>query len=74
MKITVNYISPFAFKTINTYKFKTILNWIYWFRKYEYVSGFMIRLFGIHVDVREKNATEKLIKLARENSIKRLTI
>jgi hypothetical protein len=37
--------------------------WFFYFKKYSHVKGFIIRLVGIYINVREKNATEKLIKI-----------
>lgn len=38
------------------------------FKKYNYVKGFIIRIFGVYINVRERNATEKLIEIAKSNS------
>jgi len=40
--------------------------WVYTFRKYTFVKGIIIRVFGVYVNIREKNATEKIIRIAHE--------
>jgi len=35
------------------------------FKRYTYVKGFIMRIFGVYINVREDYATEKLISLAR---------
>jgi hypothetical protein len=32
------------------------------FRRYTYVKGFVMRIFGININVRENNAREKMIE------------
>jgi hypothetical protein len=59
MKINVNYIS------IKHYDRTNITQWMWMFKRYTYVKGFTMRIFGIYINVRESNATEKLIKIAR---------
>lgn len=61
MKINISYCST-------TYYDKTnITQWMWYFKRYENVKGFICRIFGIYINVRENNATEKLIKIATEN-------
>lgn len=62
MKIDISYIET------KHYDRKTIMQWFWWFERYTYVKGFKMRIFGWYINVRENNATEKLIKLAREKS------
>jgi hypothetical protein len=31
------------------------------FKRYKYVKGFIMRIFGVYINVRESNATDKLI-------------
>lgn len=44
-------------------KFYPSRYWFFHFRKYRYVKGFNGRIFGIYFNVRENNATEKLIAI-----------
>ena len=37
---------------------------MWYFRTYKFVRGFMLRIFGVHINIRERNATEKLIRIA----------
>lgn len=37
--------------------------WIWTYKPYTYVKGFIIRICGIYFNVTEENATEKLIKI-----------
>lgn len=57
MKIDVSYIST------KYYDRKNIMQWVFMFKRYTAVKGFIMRIFGVYVNVRENNATEKLIKL-----------
>lgn len=61
MKINIGYCS------INYYDKKTIYQWFWKYRKYKYVKGFFFRIFGFYINIRENNATEKLIKLAQKS-------
>lgn len=58
MKIDIYFCS------IKGYNINNIHQWIWMFRKYKFVKGFIIRIFGVYINVREKNATNKLISLA----------
>jgi len=60
MKINISYISTKHYDRTN------IMQWAWMFKKYKYVSGFIMRIFGVYINVREKNATEKLIAKARK--------
>lgn len=53
MKINVKYISRDFFD-------KRLRNWIFSFKRYKYMKGFSIRMFGLHLNVREKGGIEKL--------------
>jgi hypothetical protein len=64
MKIGISYISTKYYDRTN------IIQWVFFFKRYKFVKGFIFRFFGIYVNVREKYATEKLISVA----IKRQTI
>ena len=59
MKITVSYTNPkhFTLSTIN--------QWVLTVKKYKFINGFIIRIFGLYINVRENKATEKLIKLSQ---------
>ena len=55
MKINVNYISTKWYDKTN------IGSWFWYFRPYKFITGFNIRIFGIHFNIREKNGTDKII-------------
>jgi hypothetical protein len=38
-------------------------HWFFYFRRYTYVKGFWGRICGVWFNIREKNATEKLLKV-----------
>ena len=42
-----------------------ITQWVWMFKKYKNVKGFIMRIFGVYVNIRENNATEKLIEKAK---------
>jgi len=58
MKINFGYCSRKYYNKSN------IKQWLWTFQKYQYVNGFIARLFGFYINVREDDATEKLINLA----------
>ncbi len=45
------------------YDIKNIKYWFWYFKKYANVRGFIIRIFGIHFNIKEKNGTQKLINI-----------
>ena len=55
MKININYCS------IKNYNKTNITQWVWMFKRYKYVKGFIMRIFGVYINVRESNATDKLI-------------
>lgn len=57
MKIDVSYISTEYYDRTN------IVQWMFMFKRYTAVKGFIMRIFGCYFNVRENNATEKIIKL-----------
>lgn len=57
MDISISYNPTIYYNKSN------IIQWAYMFEKYTYIKGFKLRLLGIYINVREKNATEKLIKI-----------
>jgi len=61
MKINVSYTSTKWYDRTN------ITQWMWMFKRYTHVRGFILRVFGVYINVRENNATEKLIKLFRES-------
>lgn len=61
MKININYCS------IKHYNKTNITQWMWMFKQYKYVNGFIVRIFGVYINIRESNATEKLIRIARSS-------
>jgi len=59
MKINVNYISR------KWYDKATIKSWFWYFRAYNYIRGFNMRICGVHFNIRENNATQKLINKSK---------
>ena len=56
MNINTSYISTKNYDRTN------IIHWVWMFRRYTYVKGFVMRIFGIYINVRENNAREKMIE------------
>ena len=56
MKINNSYTST------KHYDRKNIIQWVWMFRRYTYIKGFVMRIFGIDINVRENNAREKMIE------------
>lgn len=56
---------------INAYitKFYPHHTWFWTFKRYRYIKGFILRVFGVYVNVRESNAMDKLIGIANKQSI-----
>lgn len=55
MEINVNYVSRKWYDSTN-------IGWWFWyFKPYKYIKGFNMRICGVHFNIREKNATAKLI-------------
>lgn len=55
MKVDVNYVS------VKWFPIDKIGWWLFYFKKYTYVKGFNLRILGIHFNVRENDATAKLL-------------
>ena len=55
MKININYVSR------KWYNKTTINSWFWYYKPYVNIKGFVIRICGIDINIREKNATAKLI-------------
>jgi len=60
MRININYIST------RHYNKNNIMQWVWMFKPYTYVRGFIMRIFGVYINVRERRALEKLIEIANE--------
>lgn len=60
MLIGINYVGRKHYDATN------IGQWMWYFKKYTFVKGFNIRIFGLHFNVREDNATQKLIEIGRK--------
>jgi hypothetical protein len=58
MKINVSFIS------IKHYSKKNIGQWFWMFRRYTLIKGFIVRICGVYINVRERKAFEKLIGIA----------
>lgn len=61
MKIDISYISTRHYDRTN------IVQWVFMFKRYTAVRGFIMRIFGCYFNIRENNAIEKLIKLFKES-------
>lgn len=55
MKINISYCSTKHYDRTN------ITQWMWMFKRYTNIKGFIIRIFGVYINVREKGAFEKLI-------------
>ena len=53
--------------SIDIMKFYPYKEWFFYYKQYKNVKGFNLRILGLHFNIREWNATEKLIKLFKEN-------
>jgi hypothetical protein len=57
MRINFNYTS------IKHYDRTNIMQWVWMFKKYTFFRGFIMRIFGVYINVRGENM-KKLIKEA----------
>lgn len=57
VKFDVNFLTPYLSRS-----------WFFGYRRYTFFKGFRLRLLGFDINVREKNAMEKLIKRAHEGA------
>ncbi len=65
MKINIDYISP------KYYSRKNIKQWFWYFKRYIFIKGFIIRILGLYINVRENNAAEKIAARSRERIIQK---
>lgn len=63
MKINSSYISTKNYDRTN------IIQWVWMFRRYTYIKGFVMRIFGIYINVRENNAREKMIEQFKKKQL-----
>ena len=63
MKVNVSFMSYGRYKKLCDGIYP---EWFWMFRRYTYVRGFILRICGVYINVRERNATEKLIKFAAQ--------
>ena len=61
MKIDISFQSPFGIKYIT--------QWMWMYKEYTACYGFIIRFFGIYINVRENDATYKIMEKAKEERI-----
>lgn len=57
MEINVNYTSTKYYDRTN------IIQWIWYYKPYTHIRGFIVRIFGVYINVRENNASEKLMAI-----------
>jgi hypothetical protein len=60
MRIGIQYIS------LKYYDRKSIMQWVFYFKRYTYVKGFVMRIFGVYINVRERDAYNKLLKIINQ--------
>ena len=62
MKVNINYCS------IHNFGLSNIHWWVFMFKRYTYIKGFIVRILGVYINVRENNSTEKLLQIARQQN------
>ena len=60
MKVTCDFISPKHYDRTN------FMQWAFRFWRYTFIRGFILRVFGLTINVTEKGATQKLINIHLE--------
>ena len=48
---------------MSDYDRNSIKQWIWMYKPYKFINGFIIRIFGVYFNVRENNSTEKLLNM-----------
>lgn len=48
--------------------FCSISDWMFYFRRYKNVKGYVLRLFGFQFNVRERDTLNKLLNKAKEEN------
>lgn len=51
------------FTSLKYYNLNDVDQWFWYFKRYTYINGFIVRFCGIYINCREHDATEKLIKI-----------
>ena len=59
---------------LSTIGFYPHVNWFYYYRGFKYIDGFVIRILGIELMVKESNSLTKLTAKAFEQNQQRKTI
>lgn len=57
MKVNIDYVSTKWYHDAPD----GLRQWAFYFKRYSGVRGFILRVFGVHVNIRENGATDKLI-------------
>lgn len=57
MKIGVSYTKRIHYKDAQN----GLKQWFFYFRKYQNIRGFIMRICGVYFNIRENNATQKLV-------------
>ena len=63
MRLNIKYISRKFFGK------ERIKDWIFSFRKYKHFRGFNLRLFGVHINVTEKDGLKNLKEKMRSREV-----
>ncbi len=62
MEVDISYCSTKHYDKTN------IMQWVWMFKRYTYIKGFIVRIFGVYINVRENDSFNKLIKIGREKT------
>jgi len=54
-----------SYTPLRHYSLSSIGCWIFHFQKYRLISGFILRIFGVYFNVRDKGGTDKLTEIRR---------
>lgn len=68
VRITIDYVSLKHYKESS---FKSVLKfWVFYFKRYKFVKGFTLRVFGLNFNIREGGFLEKILKMNYEKNTK----
>lgn len=61
VRITISYVSLKHYKESSL---RSIIKfWLFYFKKYTFVKGFNLRVFGLNFNIREGGFLEKILKM-----------
>ena len=54
-----------SFTSLKWYNLSNLKFWVWYYKPYTNIKGFIFRIFGVYLNVKEDNSLNKLIEIAR---------